>query len=417
MAKREKKPVHHVQMTDGKRAIIQQLLQEYDIETAEDIQDALKDLLGGTIKEMMEAEMEEHLGYGKSERIDREQHSDYRNGTKRKQVNTSYGSMTIDVPQDRQSTFEPQVVKKRQKDISDIDQKIISMYAKGMTTRQISDTLMDIYGFEASEGFISDVTDKLLPQIEEWQNRPLDEIYPVLFIDAIHYSVRDNGVIRKLAAYVILGVTLEGKKEVLTIEVGQNESAKYWLSVLNSLKNRGVKDILIICADGLTGMKEAIHAAFPQTEYQRCIVHQVRNTLKYVAEKDKKSFAADLKKIYHAPNADRAAEIRNRVMEKWEEKYPNAMKSWTTHWDAITPIFKFSSDVRTVIYTTNAIESLNSTYRKLNRQRSVFPSDQALLKALYLATFEATKKWTMAIRNWGKVYGELSIMYEGRIPQ
>lgn len=276
MARREKKPVHHVQMTDGKRAIIQQLLQEYDIETAEDIQDALKDLLGGTIKEMMEAEMDAHLGYGKSERINRNEQSDYRNGTKRKQVNTSYGSMTIDVPQDRNSTFEPQVVKKRQKDISDIDQKIISMYAKGMTTRQISDTLMDIYGFEASEGFISDVTDKLLPQIEEWQNRPLDELYPVLFIDAIHYSVRDNGVIRKLAAYVILGINLEGKKEVLTIEVGQNESAKYWLSVLNNLKNRGVKDILIICADGLTGMKEAINAAFPQTEYQRCIVHQVR---------------------------------------------------------------------------------------------------------------------------------------------
>lgn len=417
MARREKKPVHHVQMTDGKRAIIQQLLQEYDIETAEDIQDALKDLLGGTIKEMMEAEMDDHLGYGKSERIDRSEQTDYRNGTKRKQVNTSYGSMTIDVPQDRNSTFEPQVVKKRQKDISDIDQKIISMYAKGMTTRQISDTLMDIYGFEASEGFISDVTDKLLPQIEEWQNRPLDEIYPVLFIDAIHYSVRDNGVIRKLAAYVILGITLEGKKEVLTIEVGQNESAKYWLSVLNSLKNRGVKDILIICADGLTGIKEAINTAFPQTEYQRCIVHQVRNTLKYVADKDRKTFATDLKKIYNAPNADRAAEIRDSVTEKWSEKYPNAMKSWTTNWDAITPIFKFSSDVRTIIYTTNAIESLNSTYRKLNRQRSVFPSDQALLKALYLATFEATKKWTMPIRNWGKVYGELSIMYEGRIPE
>lgn len=417
MAKREKKPIHYVQMTDGKRAIIQQLLQEYDIETAEDIQDALKDLLGGTIKEMMEAEMDDHLGYAKSERIDRDDQSDYRNGTKRKQVNTRYGSMKIDVPQDRNSTFEPQVVKKRQKDISDIDLKIISMYAKGMTTRQISDTLMDIYGFEASEGFISDVTDKLLPQIEEWQNRPLDEAYPVLFIDAIHYSVRDNGVIRKLAAYVILGISMEGKKEVLTIEVGQNESAKYWLSVLNSLKNRGVKDILIICADGLTGIKEAINTAFPQTEYQRCIVHQVRNTMKYVADKDRKAFAADLKKIYNAPNADRAAEIRDTVAEKWSEKYPNAMKSWTTNWDAITPIFKFSSDVRTVIYTTNAIESLNSTYRKLNRQRSVFPSDQALLKALYLATYEATKKWTMPIRNWGKVYGELSIMYEGRIPE
>lgn len=417
MARREKKPVHHVQMTDGKRAIIQQLLQEYDIETAEDIQDALKDLLGGTIKEMMEAEMDAHLGYGKSERVDRSEQTDYRNGTKRKQVNSSYGSMTIDVPQDRNSTFEPQVVKKRQKDISDIDQKIISMYAKGMTTRQISDTLMDIYGFEASEGFISDVTDKLLPQIEEWQNRPLDEVYPVLFIDAIHYSVRDNGIIRKLAAYVILGISLEGKKEVLTIEVGQNESAKYWLSVLNSLKNRGVRDILIICADGLAGIKEAINTAFPQTEYQRCIVHQVRNTLKYVSDKDKKAFAGDLKKIYTAPNADRAEEIRDNVTEKWSEKYPNAMKSWHTNWDAITPIFKFSADVRTVIYTTNAIESLNSTYRKLNRQRSVFPSDQALLKALYLATFEATKKWTMPIRNWGKVYGELSIMYEGRIPE
>ncbi len=417
MAKREKKPVHHVQMTDGKRAIIQQLLQEYDIETAEDIQNALKDLLGGTIKEMMEAEMDEHLGYGRSERIDRSEQTDYRNGIKQKQVKTSYGSMTIDVPQDRNSTFEPQVVKKRQKDISGIDQKIISMYAKGMTTRQISDTLMDIYGFEVSEGFISDVTDKLLPQIEEWQNRPLDEVYPVLFIDAIHYSVRDNGIIRKLAAYVILGINLEGKKEVLSIEVGQNESAKYWLSVLNNLKNRGVKDILIICADGLTGIKEAISTAFPETEYQRCIVHQVRNTLKFVADKDRKLFAADLKKIYHAPNAERAAEIRDGVMEKWNPKYPNAMKSWVVNWDAITPIFKFSADVRTVIYTTNAIESLNATYRKLNRQRSVFPSDQALLKALYLATFEATKKWTMPIRNWGVVYGELSIMYEGRMPE
>lgn len=417
MARREKKPVHHVQMTDGKRAIIQQLLQEYDIESAQDIQDALKDLLGGTIKEMMEAEMDDHLGYERSERVDRFEMDDYRNGTKPKQVNSSFGSMTIDVPQDRKSTFQPQVVKKRQKDISDIDQKIISMYAKGMTTRQISDTLMDIYGFEASEGFISDVTDKLFPQIEEWQNRPLDEVYPVLFIDAIHYCVRDNGIIRKLAAYVILGINLEGKKEVLTIEVGQNESAKYWLSVLNGLKNRGVKDILIICADGLSGIKEAITAAFPKTEYQRCIVHQVRNTLKYVADKDKKQFAADMKKIYQAPKAEQAEVIRDQVTEKWSEKYPNSMKSWVTNWDAITPIFKFSTDVRTVIYTTNAIESLNSTYRKLNRQRSVFPSDQALLKALYLATFEATKKWSMPIRNWGKIYGELSIMYEGRIPE
>ena len=414
MARREKKPVHKVVMTEGKRNIIQQLLREYDIETAEDIQDALKDLLGGTIKEMMEAEMDDHLGYQKSERSDSD---DYRNGYKSKRVNSSYGSMDIDVPQDRKSTFEPQIVKKRQKDISDIDQKIISMYAKGMTTRQISETIEDIYGFETSEGFISDVTDKILPQIEDWQNRPLDEVYPILYIDAIHYSVRDNGLIRKLAAFVILVINTEGKKEVLSITVGDNESSKYWLSVLNELKNRGVKDILIICADGLSGIKEAIAAAFPKTEYQRCIVHQVRNTLKYVPDKDRKAFASDLKTIYHASDEEKARLALDRVTEKRTAKYPNSMKRWYDNWDAITPIFKFSPDVRKVIYTTNAIESLNSTYRKLNRQRSVFPSDTALLKALYLATFEATKKWTMSIRNWGQVYGELSIMYEGRLPE
>lgn len=409
-----KKEVYKVQpMTEGKRNIIRGLIDEYGIETAEDIQAALRDLLGGTIKEMMESEMDEHLGYEKSERSDND---DYRNGYKKKRINSSYGSMEIEVPQDRQSSFEPQVVKKRQKDISDIDQKIISMYAKGMTTRQISDTLMDIYGFEASEGFISDVTDKLLPQIEEWQTRPLDSVYPVIFIDAIHYSVRDNGVIRKLAAYVMLGISVEGKKEVLTIQVGENESSKYWLSVLNELKNRGVKDILIICADGLTGIKEAIAAAFPDTEYQRCLVHQVRNTLKYVADKDKKLFSADLKKIYNAASEQSGRDMLDTVSEKWSDKYPNAMKSWYKNWDAITPIFKFSSDVRTIIYTTNAIESLNSQFRRLNAQRSVFPSDQALLKALYLSTFEAARKWTMSIRNWGKVYGELSIMYEGRLP-
>ena len=411
---RQKKPVHRVQMTEGKRNIIQQLLEEYDIQTAEDIQEALKDLLGGTIKEMMEAEMDDHLGYEKSARSDND---DYRNGYKTKRVNSSYGAMEIEVPQDRKSTFEPQVVKKRQKDISDIDQKIISMYAKGMTTRQISETIEDIYGFETSEGFISDVTDKILPQIEDWQNRPLDDIYPILYIDAIHYSVRDNGVIRKLAAYIILGINTDGKKEVLSISVGANESAKYWLSVLNELKNSGVKDILLICADGLAGIKEAITAAFPKTEYQRCIVHQVRNTLKYVPDKDRKAFATDLKTIYHASDEKKALDALDRVTEKWSSKYPNSMKRWSDNWDAISPIFKFSAAVRKVIYTTNSIESLNATYRKLNRQRSVFPSDTALLKALYLATFEATKKWTSTIRNWAQVYGELSIMYEGRLPE
>ena len=412
MARKSSKPVHHVQMTDGKRQIIQQLLTEYDINSAEDIQEALKDLLGGTIKEMMEAEMDDHLGYEKSERSSND---DSRNGYKKKTVNSSYGSFSIDVPQDRKSTFEPQVVKKRQKDISDIDHKIISMYAKGMTTRQISETIEDIYGFDVSEGFISDVTDKILPEIHDWQNRPLESLYPVVFVDAIHYSVKDNGIIRKMAAYVILAINRDGIKEVLGIYIGENESAKYWLGLFNELKNRGLKDILVLCADGLTGMKEAVTAAFPKTEYQRCIVHQVRNTLKYVADKDRKEFAADLKSIYQAVTEKQAKANRDKVSEKWHEKYPNAMKSWTTNWDVITPIFKFSATVRKVIYTTNAIESLNSSYRRLNRQRSVFPDSQALMKALYLATTEATKKWTMPIRNWCRVYGEFSIMYEDRI--
>jgi transposase-like protein len=289
------------------------------------------------------------------------------------------------------------------------------MSAKGMTTRQISDIVEDIYGFEVSESMVTAVTNKILPQIEEWQQRPLSAVYPIVFIDAIHFSVRDEHIVKKIAAYIILGVNDEGKKEVLSITIGENESAKYWLGVLNELKNRGVRDILILCADGLSGIKESIAAAYPNTEYQRCIVHQVRNTLKYVAEKDKKAFANDLKSIYHAPNEESGYERMQSVTKKWQEKYPNAMRRWEENWDVLSPMFKFSAEVRKVMYTTNAIESLNSVLRRLNSQRSVFPSDTALLKALYLATFEATKKWTMPLRNWGRVYGELSIMYDGRL--
>ncbi|WP_316718841.1 IS256 family transposase [Terrisporobacter petrolearius] len=406
MGKRKQK------LSEGKRNIIANLIEEYDIQSAEDIQEALKDLLGGTIESMLKAELDNHLGY---EPYERTESSNSRNGSKPKMVRSQYGEFEIDVPQDRENTFEPQLVKKRQKDISSIEQKIISMYARGLSTRQISDQIDDIYGFEVSEGMVSDITDRLLPEIKDWQQRPLSEVYPIIFIDAVHFSVRDNHVIKKLAAYIILGVNENGKKEVLSIQIGQNESSKYWLGILNELKNRGVKDILILCADGLTGIKDSINVAFPNTEYQRCIVHQVRNTLKHVSDKDKKEFAKDLKSIYHASNEEQGHEIMLSVTEKWQNHYPNAMKSWSTNWDAICPIFKFSADVRKVIYTTNAIESLNSSYRRLNRQRSVFPSDVSLLKALYLATFEATKKWTLPLRNWGKVYGELSIMYEGRL--
>ena len=307
MGRRKREP-----MSEGKRNIITGLLQEYDIRTVRDIEDALKDLMSGTIQEMLEAEMDEPLGYSSYERSD---NTDYRNGKKTKKIRGNFGETEIEVPQDRDGSFEPKVVQKRQKDISGIEQKIISLYAKGMTTRQISETIEDIYGFEVSDEMVSDITDRLLPQIEEWQNRPLDKVYPVVFIDAVHFSVRDNGQIKKLAAYVILAVSLTGHKEVLSIHIGENESSKYWLGVLNELKNRGVKDILVICADGLSGMKEAVAAAYPQTELQRCIVHQVRNTLKYVGEKNKKEFANDLKTIYQAPSEKAALEQLERVTD------------------------------------------------------------------------------------------------------
>ena len=401
------------EMSESKRNLIGSLIEMYNIETAEDIQEALKDLLGGTIENMLESELEEHLGY---DNYERNKNTNSRNGRKEKMVRSKYGEIPISVPQDRESTFTPKIVPKRQKDISSIENKIIGMYAKGMTTRQISEQVEDIYGFEASETMVSNITNKLLPEIEEWQNRPLSTVYPIVFIDAVHFSVRDNHIIKKLAAYIILGINDEGRKEVLSINIGENESSKYWLGILNELKNRGVEDILILCADGLTGIKESIAVAYPKTENQRCIVHQVRNTLKHVSYKDKKEFSKDLKGIYHAPTEEIGYEVMQEVTKKWSGKYPNSMKSWNTNWDVISPMFKFSPEVRKVIYTTNAIESLNSTYRRLNSQRSVFPNDTSLLKALYLATFEATKKWNMPLHNWGLVYGELSLMYEGRLP-
>lgn len=412
MANKKKDVYKPKPMTEQKQKLIQALFEEYDIQSADDIQDALKDLLSGSIQEMLEAEMDDHLGYEKYERSDE---PNYRNGKKQKTVRSKYGEFAVDVPQDRNSTFEPKVLPKRKKDISEIDDKIISMYAKGMTTRQISETIEDIYGFEVSEGMISDITDKLLPKIEEWQHRPLAEVYPIVFIDAVHFSVRQDNVIQKLAAYVILGIDINGHKDVLSIEIGENESSKFWLSVLNALKNRGVRDILIICSDGLTGIRDAISTAFPEAEQQRCIVHMVRNTLKYVPYKDMKVFAKDLKSIYTAVDEATALANRDSVTEKWSKQYPFAMKRWEENWDILSPIFKFSKMVRTAFYTTNAIESLNATYRRLNKQRSVFPSSQALLKALYLSTYEATKKWTGHIRNWQQVRGELMIMYPDRL--
>ena len=368
----------------------------YDIKTTADLQGALKDLLGGTIQTMLEQEINEQI---KAREEADPEYNDSRNGFKDKTLRSSMGEIPIRVPQDRNSDFEPKVVPKYRRDISQIEGKIIAMYARGMSTRQISDQVKDIYGFEISEG----------------QKRPLSGVYPIVFIDAVVFNVRENNVIRKQAAYIILGISEEGHKEVLSITIGEAESAKFWLSVLNELKNRGLKDIFVLCADGLSGIKEAIAAAYPMTEYQRCIVHVVRNTLRYVADKDKKAFAKDLKTIYHAPDEEQGYARMQAVTQVWEKKYLGCMRRWADNWDVISPMFKFSAVVRKVIYTTNAIESLNSGYRRLNRARSVFPSGTALLKALYLATFELTKKWTLPVRNWGMVHNELAIMYPGRM--
>ena len=399
-------------VSEGKAKIIEQLMEEYDIETPEDIYAALRDLLGPTIQNILESEIQDQMEQSQEEEPE---YLNSRNGYKPKTLKSNYGEVPIKVPQDRNSDFDPKVVPKHKRDISEIEGKIISMYAKGMSTRQISDQIQDIYGFDVSESLVTGITNKLMPEIEAWQKRPLSAVYPIVFIDAIVFNVRDNGVIKKQAAYIILGISEEGQKEVLTITIGETESAKYWLSVLNELKNRGVQDILVLCADGLAGIKEAIEAAYPLTEYQRCIVHVVRNTLKYVSYKDRKAFAADLKTIYHASDEQTGHKRMLAVAEKWESRYPNSMQRWADNWDVICPMFKFSAQVRKVIYTTNAIESLNSGYRRLNRQRSVFPSSNALLKALYLATFELTKRWTGTLRNWGPVHGELSIMYPDRL--
>lgn len=405
--KREKQSERHI-------GLVRELINLYDVKSVSDIQAALKDLLGKTLQNMLEAELDIHLGYDKGESRP-ESRDNYRNGYKPKTLKTSEGKLEISVPQDRASEFEPCIIPKYSRDISRVEEKIISMFGSGMSTRDISEHIESMYGFEVSAELVSKVTDKLYPQIEEWRNRPLSAVYPIVFIDAIVFNVRIEKVVEKSSAYVVLGVNSEGRKEVLSIEIGATESAKYWLSVFNALKGRGVKDILLICADGLSGIGEAIEASFPQTEYQRCIVHMLRNTLKFVSYKDRAAFARDLRSIYQA--ADEAAGYANmqRVRDKWDKKYPQAMKRWEVNWASISPIFKYSPEVRKALYTTNAIESLNSQYRRINRNRSVFPSGESLRKALYLATIKITKKWTMPIHNWGQIYGELSVIFGERL--
>lgn len=398
----------------NKNEILKKLIEEYDVKTTRDVQEMLKDLFASTIHEMLEAELEDHLGYDKYDNKNKNTKNS-RNGYRSKKVKSDFGEIQINIPRDRNGDFEPKVIRNYENDISGIEDQVIGMYSKGMSTRDISSHLKSIYGIDVSHSLVSKITDRVLPLAKEWQNRALDTIYPIIFMDAIHYKVRTEGRIVNRAAYIAIGINLDGIKEVLGIWIGQNESSKYWLNVLTEIKNRGVKDILIASVDGLPGFVDAIKVVYPDTEIQRCVVHQIRNTLNYVSYKHKKEFARDLKQVYTASTEENALSELTLLEEKWSDKYAIALRSWRNNWDELSTYFKYPEHIRTLIYTTNAMESYNRMLRKVTKSKSVFPSDDSLHKSLYLATMDISDKWTQKIRNWNQILAHLSIYFDDRI--
>lgn len=395
---------------------LRDFLQLLDVEDYSDLRSVFKEMVGAVLENGLEAELDDELGYSKYDYRNKDTENS-RNGYSRKSVKTSAGSVEIAVPRDRNGEFEPQIIRKNETSLSgDIEEKILSMYAKGMTTNDISAHIDDIYGFEVSDSLVSRITDKILPVVKEWQQRPLESIYAVVFMDAIHYNVRSEGRIVKRAVYIAIGINMDGKKEVLGMYVGENESAKYWLSILNGLKNRGVEDILITCIDGLTGFPEAISTAYPKTEIQQCVIHQIRNSTKYVSYKDIKALMADLKRVYGAIDEETALYELEQFSARWDSKYPKISKSWQTHWAELSTYFKYPQSVRTLIYTTNSIENFNRQLRKVTKSKAVFPNDDALLKMLYLAQVDITKKWTGRRRDWGEIHSQLEVFFADRLP-
>ncbi|MDU4632237.1 MAG: IS256 family transposase, partial [Pseudomonas aeruginosa] len=384
----------------------------YQPETVQDLQEALKDLLGDTMEQMLKAELDEHLDYEYGEKP---LSLNTRNGSSKKTVKSSYGNIDLNIPRDREGSFEPQALKKYQKDISNIENQIISMYAKGMTTRDISTHIKEIYGFGISESMVSKITNKILPTIEEWQNRPLEKVYPFVFLDAIHYHVRENNIVVKKAVYIALGYNTEGYKEILGMWVGENESSKYWLLVLNQLKERGLEDILIVSTDNLSGFSQAIESVYPKTEIQKCVIHQIRNSTKFVSYRDIKELMKDLKTVYKASTEELALSNLDIFEEKWGKKYPMCVNSWRNNWAELATYFKYPEGIRKLIYTTNSIENFNRQLRKVTKNKTIFPNDYALQKSLYLAMVDASSKWTSRIRGWDQILSQLSIFFEGRI--
>lgn len=404
---------------EARRALISELLSTANITSMADIQELFKETIAEFMENGLESELEEKLGYSKYDyrQKDESGSDNSRNGHSKKMLKTSMGSVEIDVPRDRNGEFEPQILKKNQTSISqDIEEKILSMYAKGMTTADIETHIREIYGLEVSDSTVSRITDKILPIAKEWQQRPLERIYAIVFLDAIHFHVRSEGQIVKKAVYIAIGVNLDGKKDVLGMWVGENESAKFWATVLNNLKNRGVEDIFIACTDNLTGFTAAIEAVFPKTDIQNCIIHQLRNSSKYVSYKDLKALMADLKRVYTAVDEETALSALDDFAAKWDSKYPKISKSWYENWPNLSTYFKFPNELRKLIYTTNAIEGFHRQLRKVTKSKSVFPTDDSLFKMLYLAMMDITKKWTGRRQDWSSIYAQIAIFYEDRLP-
>ena len=397
-------------MGNVSKKLLREYIKEQNFSSADDILIGLKEMFRDVLQESLEAEMDEALGYGKYNNMDKN-NDNSRNGYSKKTVKTELGAVELNIPRDRNGDFEPKIVPKHQRSVNGIEDKILGLYATGMTTRDISEQIKELYGVDISAETVSNITNRILPLVSEWQNRPLEKTYSFIFMDAIHYKVREDKQIIVKAAYVVIGVNLDGEKEVLGIWIGANESSKFWLSVLNDLKNRGIQDVLIFCVDGLNGFKEAIGATFPFAKIQRCIIHQIRSSMKYIPYKDRKAFVADLKGIYKAVNEDVAMDNLLSLKEKWSSKYPNAVKSWEDNWDNLSTFFAFPDNIRKIIYTTNTIESLNSQFRKVTKTKLIFPNDDSLLKMLYLAVERVAKKWTRNYPDWDLVINQLNIVF------
>lgn len=375
----------------------------------EDILNEFKGMLKEVYQTASEVELTEHLGYDKHNKSD---NSNYRNGHSKKTLRSKYGEVDVSIPRDRDGSFEPQLVKKRQTLIEGTEDLILSLYTKGMSVRDIQHHLDDLYGYELSEQTISNITDAIIDKAKEWQSRPLDKIYPIIFMDATVLKIRVDRVVKNIAAYIMLGISLEGKKEIIGIWIGENETSKYWLGLLNELKNRGVQDVLIFAIDGLNGFNQAIEAVYPNAEIQRCIVHQIRSSLRYVSWKDRKAVAKDLKTVYTAPTEEDAQLALTEFDDIWGKKYPHITQSWITHWNELATFYKYPESIKKLIYTTNPIESLNSNIKRKTKSKGSFPTIDSAFKMLYLATQEVQNKWKVnSIRSWPEIYPQLSIFF------